>query len=46
MLLDFWADHYARHPNDTTEEFESATFEADVAAMMGEDEWEEVPWQT
>ncbi|MCK7579793.1 MAG: hypothetical protein MZV65_31630 [Chromatiales bacterium] len=43
VALDFWADYYARRPHDTGEEFENAEFEADVAAMLAEDdEWEDV----
>lgn len=43
MSLDFWADYYARRPNDV-EEFETDGFEADVEAMLAEDDdWEDVP---
>ena len=44
MALDYWADHYARRPNDDTiDEAESNTFEADVEAMFVDDEsWEDV----
>jgi hypothetical protein len=43
MALDFWADHYSRHPHDETSEFENDEFEADVAAMLAEDVWDDVP---
>lgn len=47
MSLDFWAEYYSHRPNDGTEEFETDDFEADVAAMLAEDDdWEEIPAAT
>jgi hypothetical protein len=43
MALDFWTDYYYRRPKDASvQEYESDDFEADVAAMLAEDEFETI----
>ena len=43
MLADYWAHHYYENPNAGQEEFEDPDYEAEVAAMMGnDDDWEEL----